>query len=694
MSIRARRAHLVWLGLVAVNASVSCGGTNDTPTGQGQGSSDALAGAGGNSRAGGGASTHAGDTGTAGDVAGGGKTNGPGGHTNGGDGPGAGNDSGAGGDGSGGDASGGAPDEYPFSGCVLAGSDPTLLAGEGGAPTDGAAGANQGPEAPPVVDTPCVTWGALGCSSDFRQSLVCDKGNWAKLSDCDDEQSCEPGSGVCADVAPECAGHAVGYTFCVADELQRCTTDRITLEHAACCGTCVNGSCEAPYCGNAKVEPNEACDDGNTIAGDGCEPDCKPSRVVELSGGGDHTCALLRGGAVRCWGDNAFGQLGLSTNANMADKKPYQVAPVALGAPAVALASGSHHTCALLKSGSVRCWGKNDHGQLGLGHTENIGDDEAVDASAAQVELGAKAIQLAAGGDETCAVMAGGTVRCWGLNQYGQLGLGHTKNIGDDETPTKARAQLSLTGTAVSVAVASQHACALLDDGLINCWGHNDVGQLGLGDVFDVGDDELPSDVEPVDLRSLENPSLFSLTAGGQRACVGITQGGMPGWMYCWGYNGDGGLGVGLIENRPYQKAGGWGLFYWGSPTEQIVAGGGQQCVRLYNHELHCWGLNAKGQLGSTNLDTLGDSENCTIFPPVPFPHADADSLAYATTMTAGEKHTCALLDTGEVRCWGQNDKGQLGLGFVSSPPTDYLGGDAQHTPDLLPPTRVLPPTP
>ena len=687
---RARQGVLAWLSVVAVNASVSCADSHDAPTTRGQGGSARGGGAGNDIQAGAAAAADAGGVAHAGEPAGG-KSNSSAGSNGVGGNPSAGNHASFGGDGQAGAASAGAPDDYPFSGCVLTGSDPALIAGEGG--EGGAAGADQGSTVPAVLNGSCATWGALGCSGDFRQSLVCDKGVWAKLSECVAAQSCDPRSGVCAAVAPICADHAVGFTSCASDELQRCGADRVSLEHAPCCGTCANGSCQAARCGDGKVEANEACDDGNTLAGDGCEPDCKTSQVLELSGGGSHTCARLRGGAVRCWGDNEFGQLGLGLNADFSGKEPYQLGPLALAAPAVALASGANHSCALLRGGAVRCWGQNNHGQLGLGHSQNIGDDEVPGVNA-EVALGAKALALAAGGDETCVVMQGGSVRCWGLNTYGQLGLGHTKNIGDDELPTSALAQLSLAGTAVSVAVASEHACALFDSGLIRCWGHNDVGQLGLGNTFDVGDDELPSSVDAIDFRKLAEPSLFSLTAGGQRACVGINQGGMDGWMYCWGYNGDGGLGVGLVENRPSQKAGGWGLFYWGYPTEQIVVGGGHQCVRLHNHDLHCFGLNAKGQLGSSNLDPLGDNENCTIFPPVQFPRSDADSFAYATTVTTGEQHTCAVLDTGEVRCWGRNDKGQLGLGFVSSPPADYVGGDVQQTPDQLTPTRVLPPMP
>jgi cysteine-rich repeat protein len=711
MSLRIRGWRLGWLIAVALSASVACGDSAASPPGSVDeaGGEDAGGHAGVGHSAGksgaAGSAPRAGSNGDAGNAAAGGLTSiaGSGGSPGVAGVAGVAGDANVGGDlnvageGFGGDGIGGDSDDYPFSGCVLTGTDPTLLAGDGDGDGDGDGGEGNEPAPLPATVTlgaPCATLGDLGCSQDLRQSLVCDKGSWALLGDCPAAQSCDTRSGVCADVRPECAGHADGFTLCVADELNRCAAGGIELEHAPCCGVCAGGVCEAPRCGNGKTEPNERCDDGNTSAGDGCEPDCKPSEVLALSAGGAHTCALLRGGAVRCWGANDFGQLGAGSTANVGNKKPYELAPLALGAAATAVVAGTSHSCALLKSGRVRCWGKNDKGQLGLGHTNTIGDDEAPSATNAEVSLGAAAVALAAGGDQTCAVLKDGSVRCWGANQYGQLGLGHTKTIGDDEAPSKARAQVSLGGASVSVAVAREHACALLDGGLIRCWGHNDVGQLGLGYTKNIGDDEAPTDAEPIDFRMLADPELFSLSAGGQRACVGISQGNMPGWMRCWGYNGDGGLGVGLVENRPSQKADGWGLFYWGSAAERVVVGGTHQCVLLHNNELHCFGLNDKGQLGRADLEPIGDNENCTIFPPVSFPQSDADSLAYAVTMTAGDSHTCALLDTAEVRCWGHNDKGQLGLGFVSSSPADYVGGDAEHTPDQLPPTRVLPPAP
>jgi cysteine-rich repeat protein len=595
---------------------------------------------------------------------------------------------------SGGEGGGGEPsvDPFPYEGCVLSGKDPSNLAGAGGAGGSDAGGAPNEPGPAPELNGDCgEAWGELSCSgTDVTTSLVCNMGKWERFGTCEQGQTCDPNGGICADAVDVCSAQGAGHTFCEADELVRCTTD-LRLERAECCGVCIGGSCEAPRCGDRRVTGHEACDDGNTVAGDGCERDCKPSAVVALSGGGGHTCALLRGGAVRCWGDNRYGQLGLASKSTVSNKHPYELETVDLGSPAKALALGSDHTCALLESGDVRCWGKNDRGQLGLAHTQNVGDDEGPSTKFAQVQLGAKAESIAAGGDATCVVMKNGSVRCWGANTHGQLGLGHTQDIGNDESPVAAEAEVSLGAKTVSVAVASEHACALLEGLLIRCWGHNDVGQLGLGHVKNIGDDELPTDAQPINFVKGASPAIYSLSAGGKRACIGIDQGLDRGMNWCWGYNGDGGLGVGTVENRPNDKADYWGLFWWGQPTEQVVVGSTHQCVRLYNHAVYCWGLNAKGQLGQPFLEASGDDENPGIHPPLKFPRGDGDTATYPKQITAGESHTCALLNTGAVTCWGHNDRGQLGLGFASSAPTDYVGGDAAHTPDKLAATRVLP---
>lgn len=688
-----RLVHPWWLLCGAVLAAACDESAEPSPPGAGGGVvGGAAAQAGNASKPSGGEDHSGGGTGGSRAAAGNEATAGSGN-----DAPGGADTGGTGGDDLGGESSGGTPsvDTFPYEGCVLSGRDPSGLSGEGGEAGGDAGGAPNEPSAPPVLNGDCGDdWGRLACSAtEVTTSFVCSLGKWERFATCEGAQTCDPSSGVCADAVAECVDHGAGHTFCEQDALLRCTTD-LRLQRAACCGTCREGSCNSPRCGDGRVTGYEVCDDGNSVAGDGCESDCKPSEVVDIAAGGGHTCALLRGGAVRCWGDNRYGQLGLASKANVSNEHPHQLGTVELGSPARALALGRNHTCALVGTGNVRCWGKNDRGQLGLGHTQSVGDDEAPTANLGQAQLGGRAESVAAGGDETCVVMQGGAVRCWGANTYGQLGLGHTEDIGDDERPTSAEAQVSLGIKSLSVAVASEHACALLDNLTIRCWGHNDVGQLGLGHVRNIGDDERPSDAETINFVKADNPSIYSLSAGGRRACIGIDQGLDKGMSWCWGYNGDGGLGVGVVENRPYDKADYWGLFWWGRPTEQVVVGGAHQCVRLYNHALYCWGLNAKGQLGQPFLEASGDDETPGIYPAVKFPRSDADSDAYPKKVTAGELHTCALLDTGAVSCWGQNDRGQLGLGFASSPPTDFVGGDAAHTPDVLAATRVLPVAP
>src|SRR6185503_4255595 len=108
---------------------------------------------------------------------------------------------------------------------------------------------------------------------------------------CTATESCDSSSGVCADIVPDCQGHAAGYAFCAGDVLRTCGPDRVTLTAAACPGLCRNGACVAPSCGDGKLESGEQCDDGNTNSADGCEADCQPSKVVAMAAGFSHTCA-------------------------------------------------------------------------------------------------------------------------------------------------------------------------------------------------------------------------------------------------------------------------------------------------------------------------------------------------------------------------------------------------------------------
>ncbi|HWB69799.1 MAG TPA: hypothetical protein VG518_07460, partial [Solirubrobacterales bacterium] len=321
-----------------------------------------------------------------------------------------------------------------------------------------------------------------------------------------------------------------------------------------------------------------------------------------IDSGGGHTCAVLGDGTVRCWGNNAFGQLGYGNTESIGDdESPATAGPVDLGGHrAIAVSVGGVHSCALLDDGSVRCWGYNAYGQLGYANTENVGDNETP-GSVGPVNLGAgrRATAISAGGMHTCALLDNGNVKCWGRGLLGQLGYGNTENIGDNETPAAAGA-VNLGGrSAVAISAGAGHTCAILDDGTVRCWGYNENGQLGYASTNIIGDNETPAAAGAVNL--------------GGRSAVAISAGGM------------------------------------------------HTCALLDNGTVRCWGFNAWGQLGYGNTTQIGDNETPAAAGPVELGGRSAVAIS------AGVYHTCALLDDGTVRCWGRGESGVLGYGNTSN---------------------------
>jgi alpha-tubulin suppressor-like RCC1 family protein len=214
--------------------------------------------------------------------------------------------------------------------------------------------------------------------------------------------------------------------------------------------------------------------------------------VVQVALGFSHTCALLDSGRVRCWGRGSAGRPGYGNTNNIGDDEtPASAGDVDLGGKAVQIVAGTLHTCALLDTGKVRCWGSGGDGALGYGNTNDIGDDETP-ASAGDVDVGGPVIQLAAGDGATCALLAGDTVRCWGSSVHGRLGYGNTRTIGDDETPAAA-GDIDVGGPVARIAMGFEHSCALLKNGAVRCWGRGSTGALGYGNTADIGDDETPA---------------------------------------------------------------------------------------------------------------------------------------------------------------------------------------------------------
>ena len=565
-------------------------------------------------------------------------------------------------------------------GCGVAADGGVLDSADTAAPVDASV---------PAAGVPCSEPGALACNGpNQQQTLICRSGAWTMRATCAADERCDRDTGVCTRVVPECIGRTPGDGFCDGEVYRQCGPDLVTLTSTPCCGKCAPGGCLPPSCGDGKLEVPEECDDGNPMPADGCERDCTASAIVQLAAGWSQSCALLKGGLVRCWGGNDHGQLGLGTTENLSTRRPFELGPIHLDGDAVSLAAGYNHTCALMADRSVQCWGANRRGQLGLGHSKDIGDDEHPTAAVAKVPLGKAVKQIAAGGDTTCALLADDTVRCWGRNDFGQLGLGHARDIGDDETPTAAQAGVSLGARPVALAVAQDHACALLATNQVRCWGRNDKAQLGIGSTNNIGDDELPTAGRTVGFP--DNGPLVAITAGGFHTCVREESDVLGSISRCWGYNGDGSMCIGWSEADLLRTGDGWPYVRWASAIVDLGAGAEHLCVLLRNRDFRCCGRNDIAQLGLDHLEAQGDNEPPDAFPPIDFGLDAAGRPAFAVLFAAGALHNCALLNTGRVRCWGFNVAGQLGLGFASDPPWGHVGGTPDTIPSKLPSVDVF----
>ncbi|QDG53519.1 hypothetical protein FIV42_23070 [Persicimonas caeni] len=414
---------------------------------------------------------------------------------------------------------------------------------------------------------------------------------------------------------------------------------------------------------DAEAEPEDA-GEAQTDASDAGDVDANPDvgpalpahAIVGLSAGKYHTCALRADGKIRCWGANLEGELGLGHTRKLGDNEAVNfVDPLDLGTPArqIAVAGDrdSSFSCALLEGGKVRCWGANAHGQLGYGHTNAIGDDEGLEGLQ-DVALGANATQLAAGaskfGSHVCALLEDGTLRCWGSAKFGKLGYGHTNVIGDNELPT-ATGKVATGSKVAAVAAGKYNTCAILEDRSMRCWGWNSEGQLGLGHTENVGDNEIPASVAPVDVGG----DVEQVAVGRRHICAVIEGGDVR----CWGWNNHGQLGLGHTDNigddetpasvDPVELA---------SDAQQVVAGELHSCALLDDGGVQCWGDNKFGQLGYGHENPVGDTAT-------PSTVGKVYLGAKATALAAGAYHTCALLEDGNVRCWGYNEHGQLGYG-------------------------------
>jgi alpha-tubulin suppressor-like RCC1 family protein len=374
-------------------------------------------------------------------------------------------------------------------------------------------------------------------------------------------------------------------------------------------------------CGDVNFDPGAV---GNTLAS-------------SVATGDSHTCAVVTGGKVLCWGLNTSGQLG--DNTVLDALSPVQVSGIT---DAVQVSAGARHACARLSNGTVWCWGDNTEGQLG--------NSSFVDSRIpVQAQGISGAVSVAAGGSHTCVVNASGTAQCWGLNTSGQLG---------NATNNSSNVPVSVFGvtTASTIVAGGSHTCARFSDATISCWGSNILDQLGNTGLI------AASRNTPIAVSGIN--TAISISAGTSHNCAEVA--GAPSRVRCWGDNFSGQLArawTPQIPPSPPLTSSPEALPIIGISTPTWVAAGfAHSCSVLADNTIRCWGENFDGQLGNGNFVGFvppdpSASITSTIVP------VTVSGIVSATQVAAGQFHTCSLLLNGSIMCWGDNSSGQLGDG-------------------------------
>ena len=286
-------------------------------------------------------------------------------------------------------------------------------------------------------------------------------------------------------------------------------------------------------------------------------------------------------------------------------------------AQVIAITAGYDFTLALTSSGEVWSWGDTPSDSKDLltpTRLETLSDIIAISAPA--------------DGQHACALTRAGGMKCWGLNSYGELGNGTTEM---SHTPVDV---IGLTENVVSIATGLKHSCAVLSDGTIKCWGNNEYGKLGNGTT--------ESSLTPVDVVGINDA--IAVSAGQMSTCALTRNGGVK----CWGNS------IHMGNDRAGDSPVPMDVIGLSSGVRSISAGSGHACALTTSGGIKCWGNSLSGGLGFSETDRYAGGN-------IP---ADVVGLTSSVVaISAGGRHTCAVLSDGHVKCWGSNEYGDLGIG-------------------------------
>ena len=364
--------------------------------------------------------------------------------------------------------------------------------------------------------------------------------------------------------------------------------------------------------------------------------------------GQDYTCAILDNGDLKCWGRNSDGQLGDGGTTQL-NAPPSTPVDLGTGRTAVAVSNGYSHTCVILDNGELKCWGSDATGELGNGAIQ--GSQYSPSTTAIDLGSGRTAVAVDSGYHHTCAILDNGDLKCWGYDNGGQLGIlsnGQQNLI----APPSTAIDLGTNRTAIAVSAGKQHTCAILDNGDLKCWGRDFYGQLG--DGYPKGNNlHIPSSTA-IDLGT--NRTAVAVSAGDDHTCAILDNGDLK----CWGRYNDGRLGNGTATYQDVMAPLSTAIDLGTNRTAVAVAAGQYHtCATLDNGDVKCWGSGWNEALGN------GASQGIQYSPPTTA--IDLGTNRTAVALATGDSSTCAILDNGDMKCWGKNIHGQLGNGGSSN---------------------------
>lgn len=419
---------------------------------------------------------------------------------------------------------------------------------------------------------------------------------------------------------------------------------RLIRSSAAGRGTCVVDNADQVTCWGSPFG-------GPTQVNNHETPD-RLSNVDRIELGAVGGCALLRDGSVKCWGNGTSGELGFDPAVD-SFRLEARTVPGLSDSTVTDIAAGWFHRCAALAHGKVRCWGQNFNSELGRGSSSEL---EFIPADVLGLPTTGAARSVTAGSNGSCAEWDDGRVFCWGANNLGEFATGDISASSQARLAVQGRTDLR------GLKLSMQHMCGLDTDDALQCWGRADNGQLGTTATTDVLlpqriGSELSIDVAP------GNQMTCSLAPGGQ--------------VRCWGSDARGSVSTGLkLQLTPADVV--------GLPRQVDLSSRSIDfaCGLDALGKVRCWG-------------TLNETLRTTSDLPIAF-------STTALAISAGTGHLCALLEGGVIECLGSNGSGELGDGGTVGVGSDTplrVGGlpevpvaisaGAQHSCALLADRRV-----